>query len=192
MKAPALVHFFLVTASFVIALLALPRETHAIERQHHVGLGGSLSMLTIDDKTTNSLGGGLWLHYAYGLTDTFNLMAEVSSSAVARDQQQDTDTTPRTRPAGVDHGAFGVGYVIDILQWVPYICVLGGAYRLYDGTLPQAIILPGVQAGVGLDYQLTRHLAVGAGIREHLMISKLKTYPSYMTAFLRVEYMWGY
>jgi hypothetical protein len=40
---------------------------------------------------------------------------------------------------------------------------------------------------------LERHgSAVGAGVREHLMISKLSTYPTYTTIFLRAEYMWGW
>jgi hypothetical protein len=174
------------------ALLFTTGEAHAIERQHHVGIGGQLSVLSIDDKSTASVGGGLALHYAYGLDDTFNLMVEATSSSVAREQQQDTPDTPRTRPAGVDHAAFGVGYVIDVLQWVPYLCVLGGAYRLYGGTLPEDVYLPGLSAGAGLDYQLTRSIAIGVGVREHMMISKLQTYPSYTTAFLRAEYMWGW
>src|SRR5207244_1913108 len=109
---------------FGAALLFTTSQAHAIERQHHVGIGGQLSVLSIDDKSTASTGGGLALHYAYGLDDTFNLMVEATSSSVAREQQQDSPDTPRTRPAGVDHAAFGVGYVIDILQWVPYVCVL--------------------------------------------------------------------
>ena len=87
----------------------------------------------VDDKSTASVGAGLALHYTYGINDTFNVMVEASSSSVAREQFQDTPETPRTRPAGIDHGAFGVGYVIDILQWVPYICVLAG--RVHVGLV---------------------------------------------------------
>jgi hypothetical protein len=179
-------------ALFALLLPLLPSTASAIERQHHVGIGAQLATLVIEDKSTASVGGGLALHYTYGINDTFNLMVEATSSSVAREQFQDTPETPRTRPAGIDHGAFGVGYVLDILQWVPYLCVLGGAYRVYGGTLPEDLYLPGLSAGVGLDYQLTRSFAVGIGVREHLMISKLSTYPTYTTAFLRAEYMWGW
>ena len=82
--------------------------------------------------------------------------------------------------------------MIDILRWVPYIGVQGGVFRLAGGTVPEALILPGLSLGAGLDYQITRHVAVGAAFRQHLMISKLDTYPSYTTALLRFEYMWGY
>jgi hypothetical protein len=177
---------------FVIAAaLLLPSTASAVEHQHHIGVGGQLSILSIDDKSTNSVGGGLALHYAYGISDTFNLMAEASSSAVARDQGQDTPTTPRTRPAGVDNAGFGIGYVIDILQWVPYLCVLGGVYRLSGGTLPQDIYLSGISLGGGLDYQVSRKIAFGIGAREHIM-TQMQTYPSYTTIFLRAEYMWGW
>jgi len=149
-------------------------------------------MLTIDGKSTQSVGGGGAIHYAYGLSDQFNLMIEASSAIVAKDQQQDNPDSPRNRPAAVDHGSVGVGYVIDILQWVPYIGLQGGVYRLAGGTMPSALITPGVVLSAGLDYQITRHLAAGIAVREHMMLSKLDTYPSYLTAALRFEYMWGY
>ena len=176
----------------LLLVLLLPRGAGAVEKQHHVGAGAQLAILSIDDKSTASVGGGLALHYTYGIDDTFNLMVEASSSSVAREQFQDTPETPRTRPAGVDHGAVGVGYVIDIFKWVPYLCLLGGTYRLYGGTLPEDLWLPGLSIGAGLDYQLSRSFAIGAGVREHLMISKLSTYPTFTTLFLRAEYMWGW
>jgi hypothetical protein len=179
-------------AGVAFTTLLATRDAAAIERQHHAGIGAQLAILAIEDKSTVSVGAGLALHYAYGINDTFNLMVEGSSAIVARDQQQDTPETPRTRPAGVDHGAFGVGYVIDVFKWVPYICLLGGVYRLSEGTLREDLFLPGLSFGGGLDYQLTRNIAVGIALREHLMISKVRTYPSYTTVLLRAEYMWGW
>jgi hypothetical protein len=177
---------------FAAVVLLAPSTASAVEKQHHLGLGGGPSFLVIDDKSTVSIGGGLALHYAYGLNDTFNLMVEGSSSIVAANQDQDTPDTPRTRPGGVDHGAFGVGYVIDVLQWIPYVCALGGVYRLHGGTLDHDLFLPGVSVGAGLDYQLSRSFAIGVAGREHFMLSKLGTYPSYTTVLLRGEYMWGW
>lgn len=179
------------SAVFAVVLFGSPPAS-AVEKQHHLGVGGQLSILTIDDKSSASVGGGAAAHYAYGINDTFNLMLEGSWAVVAANQQQDTPETPRTRPAGVDHASFGVGYVIDVLQWVPYVCALGGVYRLHGGTLPQDLWLPGVELGVGLDYQLTRSFAVGLAGREHLMLSKIDTYSSYTTVLLRGEYMWGW
>lgn len=181
-------------ASIAIGLTALlvAREASAVEHQHHLGLAPSLSMLKVDDKSTLSTGAGVAAHYAYGLTDQFNLMGEGSLSIVAANQGQDQPTSPRTRPSEVDHVSLGVGYVIDILQWVPYFGVLAGGYRLSGGTLDKSLFLPGAEVGVGLDYQLSRSLAVGLAGRQHLLFTKLSTYPSYTTVMLRLEYMWGW
>ena len=58
--------------------------------------------------------------------------------------------------------------------------------------MDSALFLPGASVGVGLDYQLNRQFAVGVAGRQHLMFTKLDTYPSYTTVLLRFEYMWGY
>jgi hypothetical protein len=174
------------------ASLFAARPAHAIERQHHLGLAPALGVLSIDGKSTASVGAGGGLHYAYGLTDQWNLTIEGSSVLVAADQQLDFDYSPRNRPARVDHGSVGAAYVIDILRWVPYIGVAGGLYHLVGGTMPDSLFLPGVAVGLGLDYQLNRQFAVGLAGRQHLLVSKLDTYPSYTTVFLRFEYMWGY
>jgi hypothetical protein len=174
------------------ALCASPRAAHAIERQHHFGLDPSLAMLKVDDKSSLSTGVGLGVHYTYGLSDQFNLMAELNASIVAADQKQDTPTTPRTRPAEVDHALVGVGYVIDVLRWVPYFGVLAGGYRLAGGTLDSALVVFGGAAQLGLDYQLSRQWALGVAGQQHFLLTKMSTYPSYTTLMLRFEYMWGY
>lgn len=172
--------------------LLVAKDAHAIERQHHLGLGPALGVLSIHNKSTASMGVGGALHYAYGLTDQWNLTASVSSVVVAANQKQDFLSSPRNRPATVDNGAVGVAYVIDILRWVPYIGIEGGLYRLAGGTMSESLFLPGVSAGGGLDYQINRQLAVGAVGRQHFLLGKLSTYPSYTTVVLRFEYMWGY
>ncbi|MBX3263872.1 MAG: outer membrane beta-barrel protein [Labilithrix sp.] len=181
----------LAAAAFAGGLLSAP-DARAIERQHHVGVAPAIGSLRVDGKSTASTGIGGALHYAYGLSDQWNLSVEASSVVVAANQKQDSLESPRNRPATVDHGALGVHYVIDILRWVPYIGLNGGVYRLAGGTLDSALILPGLSIGAGVDYQLNRRFAVGLGVRQHLMISKMDTYPSYTTALLRFEYMWGY
>ncbi|MBX3221657.1 MAG: hypothetical protein KF795_14140 [Labilithrix sp.] len=178
-------------AGLASTLLAAP-DARAIERQHHLGLAPAIGSLRIEGKSTASTGIGGGIHYAYGLTDQWNLSLEASSVVVAAKQKQDFPDSPRNRPAAVDHGALGVTYVIDILRWVPYVGLGGGVYRLAGGTLESPLILPGLSLAAGIDYQLNRQFAVGVGVRQHLMISKMDTYPSYTTALLRFEYMWGY
>ena len=185
--------FVTLASSLALAAVALvPREASAIERQHHLGLAPSLSMLKVDAKSSLSVGAGLGVHYTYGINDQFNLMAEVNASIVAAKQQQDMPTSPHTRPAEVDHALLGVGYVIDVLQWVPYFGVLAGGYRLAGGTLDDALLIFGGAAELGLDYQVARNWAVGVAGQQHFLLTKMSTYPSYTTLMLRFEYSWGF
>jgi opacity protein-like surface antigen len=159
-----------------------------VEKQTHIGVGGGLSMLSIDDKSTMSVGAGGGVDFRYGLTDAFNLHVEAGHSVVAANQEQDTPTTPLTRPSTASSLAAGAAYTLDIIRIVPYGCILAGATMLRGGTLPSALVLPDVQLGLGLDYYLTRNWGVGVAYRQHLMLSKLSTYPSYSNAWLRAEY----
>jgi len=172
-------------------LLASSRAD-AIENQQHLGLAPALGILSIDKKSTASVGAGGALHYAFGLTDQWNLTVGVSSVEVAANQKQDFPYSPHTRPGWVHQGGVGVAYVIDILRYVPWIGIEGGACILGGGTLEHSLVLPDVSGAVGLDYQINRTLAVGVTGREHFMVSKLDTYPSYLTAMVRFEVMWGY
>lgn len=184
-------------AAFVALALALafafaPNDAAAIEKQHHLGLSPGLAVLKVNNKSTTSVGAGLSVHYAYGLTDQFNFLAEGGSHVVAADQQRDTPDTPSTFPARVDHLGVGVGYVLDVLRWVPYFGVLGQAYMLSGGTLQSSVGAAGVAIAAGLDYQLGRHFALGLAFRQSFIATELSTYPTYTLAQLRAEYVWGY
>ena len=180
--------FFLSSSALVVSA----SDASAIERQHHIGLAPTIGILSIADKSTASAGFGGALHYAYGLSDQWNFTLSASSVVVALDQQRDSPTSPHTRPSAVHQGGVGVSYVIDILRWVPWVGIEGGACALTGGTLDHPLVVPDVSLGVGLDYQLTRDMAVGISGREHLLFTKLDTYPSYFTGMLRFELMWGY
>lgn len=179
-------------AAAALALLAVPTEAHAVERQHHLGLGPTLGILSVDGKSTMSVGGGATLHYAYGLNDQFNLMGELGSEVVAAKQRQDFPEAPHNRPARLDHASVGLGYVIDILTWVPYLTAQVGAHHVAGGTLDSSLVIPSAQLGLGLDYQLSRSFAVGVAGRQHFLLTKMSDYPSYTTVTLRLEYMWGF
>jgi hypothetical protein len=179
-------------AATLALAVAAPRSAAAFEGQHHLGLGPGLGMLRIDDKSTMSIGGGAGIHYAYGLNDTFNLMAEGSSMVLALNQDQDTPTSPFTRPARIDGLGLGACYVIDILRYVPYVGLMGTGHMMSGGTLTGNKPLGGAALAVGLDYQFDRSWAAGVAIRQHFLLSEMSTYPSFTTAFLRVEHTWGF
>ncbi len=184
--------FSLVSIAMVAALCASPREARAIERQHHFGLDPTLALLKVDDKSGMSTALGMGAHYTYGLNDQFNFMAELNASFMLEGEKLESPTTPHTRPTQIGHALAGVGYVLDILRWVPYFGVLVGGYRLAGGTLDNQLFVAGAAVQVGLDYQLSRQWAVGAAGQQHFLVTKMSDYPSYTTIMLRFEYMWGY
>jgi hypothetical protein len=100
-------------------------------------------------------------------------------------------STPRTRPAGLADATVGVGYVLDVLRWVPYAGVLVGGYALTGGTIAGTKVLPGAGFALGLDYRLGRSWAVGFAFRQHF-VTEPSTYPSFTQLFARFEYTWGW
>jgi hypothetical protein len=187
------------TAAAVVAVCVIaPRQLHAVEREHHLGADAGGSMLVIGDKSTPAfsasthpdVGGGVGAHWTYGLSDAFNLMVEGAWSLVALGEASDPKT-PTTRPAWVANADVGLGYVFDVLRWVPYGGVLVGGYALSGGSIHGVKVLPGLELALGLDYRLNRRFAVGLALREHLMYETSK-YPSFSQAFARFEYTWGW
>ena len=175
----------------VLAALSHASAAEAVEREHHIGLDAGLSMLKIDDKSTMSVCCGVGGHYAYGLTDAFNFMAEGAFSVVSLKEDM-TDKTPHTRPTTLSHVAAGVAYVLDVLTYVPYAGLLVGGYALGGGTLDSTLYLPGFEIALGLDYKLSRQWSVGFAVRQTAFLAKTSTYPSYTNAFMRFEYVWGW
>jgi Outer membrane protein beta-barrel domain len=176
----------------VALLLTSARGARAFERQQHLGVDGGFTLLNINDKSTSDLGATFGLHYAYGLTDAFNLVAQAQHQIVALNQQLDNPDTPHTRPAFVSSGTIGAEYIFDVLRWVPYVGALAGPYFMGGGTIDNLKVLFGAQLEVGLDFQLTRNLAVGAAYHEHFMLTDMATYPVFFNVLGRVEYVWGW
>jgi hypothetical protein len=158
----------------------------AYERQWHAGVGLGYSYLGAE---TPVHGIATELHLSYGLNDMFNLMAEADAAYHFGDGK-----------VLALSGSAGVGYVIDILQVVPYVGVMVGGYDLFttDGPCGGAD-QPACHAGrlgvsipAGFDYTVTRSFNVGAAVRYHLLLLGPNPVESMVTAFVRAEYVWGY
>jgi len=178
-------------AAFAVAALTAARPAGAVEREQHVGVDAGGSLLVVSNHGTD-VGAAFGGHYTYGLTDAFNLVAEAAWSPVAPGERPQGPGTPTTRPASVANADVGVAYVLDVLSWVPYGALLAGGYALAGGTIPDVRIMPGVAAGLGLDYRFGRSWAAGAAVRWHLLVTDPATYPTFMQLFARVEYTWGW
>lgn len=176
--------------SLGLGLVLIPVVATAAERQHHLGLAPVGNLVKVRRNGVN-LGVGATALYTYGLTDQFNLMAEASHSFLGLGKT-DSPVAPPIRPGFMSSGAVGISYVLDVLRWVPYAGVLASGNVLGGGSLPGAFFAPGGQLAAGLDYQFSRNLVIGAGFRQHFLLTKLKDYPSYSSLFLKLEWQWGY
>lgn len=175
----------------VLGVLALASPAFAVERENHLGVDLGGSALVIADKSSPDIGPSFGAHWAYGLTDAFNLMVEGAWS-VASLRDKPGANVPNDRPAWLANADVGVGYVLDVLQWVPYAGLLVGGEAMSGGTLTRGKLLPNAVIALGLDYRLTPRLAVGAALRQQFVAIDVSTYPSFTQAFGRLEYTWGW
>ncbi len=154
------------------------RPAAAYERQWHVGGTFGYSAL-LGATRPHGFGGGL--HVAYGINDTFNLVAELNTTAY-----------PLGR-LNVLQGAVGAHYIIDVLRWVPYFGLLAGAadfMSLDAGCVVCHKPKLTFEIPFGIDYQVTRAFTVGVAGRFNLyLVGDVKMQ---MGAFAKAEYVWGY
>ncbi len=182
----------LVTTSLAVLALAFAPRAAAFERQHHLGVDAGLTLLSAGDAPHVGLSGGGGAHYTYGLSDAFNFVAEAQLTIEPWGSVVHDPKTPHTLPGSLFGAGAGVVYVLDVLRWVPYGGALVGASALGGGNLNHTLLLPDAQLALGLDYAITRQWVVGAAYRQHFFATKMDTYPSYATLFLRAEYVWGW
>ena len=159
-------------------------RAEAYEHQWH--LGGNLGYAALfGGGTSHGFGGGV--HAAYGLNDSFNLMAQVDVTAHPYAQWV------------VMSGGVGAGYVLDVLQWVPYVGVLAGGAGLFSSDPKCGVSLSepckqfriNLEIPFGVDYQLSRRFSVGIAGRFQLLLLGESPWTT-MGAFVRAEYTWGY
>jgi len=176
----------------VAAVVLAPSSALAFEHQHHLGVDGGVAFVSIDQKPTLSVGGGGGIHYTYGLSDAFNLLVEGAFCGVALQETKDQPPQLNNRPTMIENIGAGVAYTLDVLRWVPYIGLMATGFMLHGGAIDGVRGAFGLSIAGGLDYQVTRHFAVGLAVRQHFMFSDIVDYPSYTQIFLRAEYVWGF
>jgi hypothetical protein len=164
--------------------MACASRAEAYDKQFHFGASFGYAAL-FGDQTSNGFGGGL--HFAYGVNDYINLMAEV-----------DVTAHPSPRWTVISSG-FGAAYVLDVLRWVPWIGLEVGPAGIvsFDPQCGAPTTEPctGFRiAGAipfGLDFQVTRSFAVGIEGRFQLLLLGSSPWET-MGGFAKAEYTWGY
>ncbi|HEX8794605.1 MAG TPA: hypothetical protein VF765_26850 [Polyangiaceae bacterium] len=156
----------------------------AVEREHQIGLEVGAPMLVLhQNKNTVASGISGGLHYTYGLSDAFNLVADADSGVLFLGVP---------KPATLTHGDVGLAYVLDVLRWVPWASAEVGGYGLTGASVGGGTFLPGAAVAVGLDYRFDRSWAAGIVVREHIFFTNINQFPSLTEGFLRVGYTWGW
>jgi hypothetical protein len=156
---------------------ALSGPAAAFEREWHVG--GRIGAATLKGAPAGLAVGA---HGAYGLSDMFDAVVEVTASR--HGWSNGTDVFSATA---------GLAYKLDILEWIPYVGLLGGYYQ-YAGT-------PGPHgehgsrfggaAAAGVDYLVTREFVLGVDLRAHASFEDGFSVP-YYTGLVGAEYRWGW
>jgi hypothetical protein len=168
------------------ATFLAPGAAHAYERQWHLGADLGYALEGDSAGLANGFGGGV--HAAYGLSDAFNAMVDLDATY---------------HPGGktlVGSATAGVGYVFDVLRWVPYAGLMVGLYDVFDvaggcneSGAPRCVVTRfGAAVPVGLDYQLSRSFAVGGQVKYNLIFLGAEVPVHYLSVFARAEYIWGY
>jgi hypothetical protein len=135
-------------------------------------------------QTGKDPGWAVGLHGAYGLSDMFDAELEFFRTHNPAVGGQSSDISAAT---------MGLAYKIDILRWIPYAGLLGGYY--YWGGAPGPHGESGSTGGaafqVGLDFLLTREVALNFDFRSHFSF-KDELYSPLQTLMLGAEYRWGF
>lgn len=175
-----------VLAGLLAALFALfPTQARAYEEQWHFGGGFGVASFVRSDAALAPLIGA---HAAYDVSDIFDLRVELLAA--------EHEFIPG-EPTHFYSAAAGIVYKLDVLEWVPYVGILGGYYALDGPTWPSPLKQRelGVSIPLGLDYTFSRTFGMGAQIRYHGFMSdpmsSLSDAP-YFTALLRAEYRAGW
>lgn len=176
-------------AAALVGGLGGARDAWAVEHEHALGVDVGPAVLVISDKSTPDVGGTFGLHYTYGLSDAFNFVGNAGWSLVALSAAD--PSAPPTHPSNVTNLNAGIAYVLDVLQWVPWISAELGGYALQGGTIDGVKLEVGAAVGLGLDYRLTRSWSLGVAVHQHFMLD-MSTYPSFTQALVRFEYVWGW
>jgi hypothetical protein len=174
----------LAASAVAVAASAFAGNAAAVERESQIGLELGVPMLVVHgNKSTVASGTSAGLHYTYGLSDAFNLVANADSGVLFLGVP---------KPATLTHADLGLAYVLDVLQWVPWGAAEVGAYGLTGSSVGGGTVLPGAALSVGLDYRFNRSWAAGVVVREHLFFTNINLFPSLTEGFLRVGYTWGW
>ena len=167
--------------ALLLAASLVPATAAAVDGESSIGL--TLRVATLDagaaaaQGDVSGVGGGLGVDYQRGFGDTWWFRAAVGGMVYAVDGQ-------------ASYGALasaGVTYAVDVIKYVPYIGIGGGALVVGGGAV-DAAVEPYLELGIGLEVLQSTTFSWGIDAR-------FSSFVGDATVFLvgpRVAWKWGY
>jgi hypothetical protein len=181
-------------ALVVVAALA-PRVARADFKEWTVAVTPAYAVAYVDSRTASGGGGGV--EVGFGISESLTLHASGFLSWHALDGTK----TAKAGTMSAFAGMLGLTYTLDVIRLVPSfdleLGVLGvrGNAAFGDNAAANAVVASstafGIGLGFGLDYLLTRHVAVGVLLRYHALLTDLTRIPVYLYVGPRVTFRFG-
>jgi hypothetical protein len=167
--------------ALALALLLAPGAAAAVEGESSLAVTGRFATLSAgasgQQGDVSGAGGGLGVDYQRGFGDTWWFRAAVGGNAFAVEGQGSYAAL----------AVVGVTYAVDVIKYVPYIGVGGGAIVVGGGAV-ETVVEPYLELGVGLEVLQSTTFSWGIDAR-------FSSFVGDATIFLigpRVSWKWGY
>jgi len=167
----------------VLAVLAAPLAASAGEGESSLSAIAGFASFTVNQTVSgrgldrSGAGASLTVDFQHGIGDTFWVRASAGGGGFAAEGQA----------AWAGTGSVALVYAVDVLRYVPYISLGGGAVVLGGGAL-QSQARPFVELGVGLEVEQSPSFAWGLDAR----LGSFVTQATMFTIGPRVAFKWGY
>jgi hypothetical protein len=184
-------------AALVAIALALlcPRRARGDFKEWTVAVTPAYAISYVDSRTPSGGGGGV--DVGFGISESLALHA----SGFLSWHPLDATKATAAGTMSVFAGMIGLTYTLDVIRLVPsfevalgVLGVRGDAAFGSDAKAEHVVASStafGVGLGFGLDYLLTRHVAIGATVRYHALLTDLTRVPVYLYAGPRVTFRFG-
>jgi len=161
------------------AVTLLSGAAEAQEKQLRVGGQFGYASATFIDQDPDGYGGGLF--FSYGISDAFNLRLQLDVTNFS---------LLDGRYALLWNVSGGAEYVIDILDWVPYVGLMAGAVDTLVESEPHNP-LPVIEIPFGVGYRVLDNLTIGIEGRYRMFLAPNAASPSNnLFAFGTAAFVW--
>jgi hypothetical protein len=165
----------------LLAVLLAPLPAAAVEGESAIGLTlrfATLSAGAADgDGDVSGVGGGLGVDYQRGFGDTWWFRAAVGGAAYSVEGSASYSAI----------GSLGVTYAVDVIKYVPYVGIAGGAVVVGGGEV-DGRVEPYLELGVGIEVLQSTTFSWGLDVRFSSFVGDATV----LLVGPRIAWKWGY